>query len=161
MIVVSNASPLINLSCIDKLDLLQKLYQNILIPEAVYREVVITGRGQPGSEEVKSAKWIEKQKIKDKYLFMALTQYLSEGEAETIILALEFNADLVIIDEKIGRQTASHFGLNYIGLVGVLKEAKVKGLIKEVKRYLDELRNIAGFWLKNDLYQSILEDEQE
>ncbi|MFH1992497.1 MAG: hypothetical protein ABIK98_08835 [Pseudomonadota bacterium] len=55
MNVVSNASPLINMACIGKLNLLNQLYGELLIPEAVWNEVVVEGKGQPGSEEIKSA----------------------------------------------------------------------------------------------------------
>ncbi len=64
MSVVSNASPIINLARIGLLDLLRKLYGVLLIPEAVWREVVIEGTGQPGAEEVKVADWIKVQPAK-------------------------------------------------------------------------------------------------
>ena len=49
MIVVSNASPLINLARVGRIDLLQQLYDELIIPEAVWQEVVIDGSGQPGA----------------------------------------------------------------------------------------------------------------
>jgi predicted nucleic acid-binding protein len=51
MTIVSNASPLINLARIGKLDLLHRLYDSVLIPQAVWDEVVVQGAGQPGAEE--------------------------------------------------------------------------------------------------------------
>ncbi len=59
MSVVSNASPLINLARVEKLDLLRQLYGELFIPEAVWHEVVIEGVGQPGADEVKTAIWIK------------------------------------------------------------------------------------------------------
>jgi predicted nucleic acid-binding protein len=53
--VVSDASALIDLARIGELDLLRRLYGELLIPEAVWREVVIEGAGQPGAEEVRAA----------------------------------------------------------------------------------------------------------
>jgi len=63
MSVVSNASPLINLAWIGKLDLLRRLYGELFIPEAVWHEVVIEGAGQPGANEVKAATWIKAQSV--------------------------------------------------------------------------------------------------
>ena len=65
MIVVSNSSPLISLSAIGLFDLLNALYGTIHIPEAVYQEVVVTGAGRPGSEEVQAAPWIIRHEVKD------------------------------------------------------------------------------------------------
>jgi len=68
--VVSNASPLINLARIDQLDLLPRLYGELLIPEAVWEEVVIEGAGQPGADEVKAATWIKRQAVANRSLAM-------------------------------------------------------------------------------------------
>ena len=59
MIVVSNTSPIINLAAIGQLDLLKQLYENIIIPQAVYREITVVGAGQPGSMDVETLSWIE------------------------------------------------------------------------------------------------------
>jgi predicted nucleic acid-binding protein len=53
MSIVNNASPLINLARIGKLGLLDKLYGELIIPEAVWQEIVVEGVGQPGADEVK------------------------------------------------------------------------------------------------------------
>jgi predicted nucleic acid-binding protein len=61
--VVSDASALIDLARIGELDLLRRLYGELLIPEAVWQEVVIEGAGQPGAEEVRAASWIERAHV--------------------------------------------------------------------------------------------------
>jgi uncharacterized protein len=58
MTVVSNASPLINLSRIGKIDLLHSLFGALVIPEAVWSEVVVEGQGLPGAQIVESCSWI-------------------------------------------------------------------------------------------------------
>lgn len=161
MMVVSNASPLINLACTGMLDLLKQLYGEIYIPEAVWREVVVEGAGQPGAEEVKEADWIRRHGVRNVPLVHALRQDLDAGEAETIVLALESEADLLIMDERLGRDTARYFGLDFTGLIGVLIEAKHRGLIAQIKDYLDEMRDIAGFRISNALYEKVLADEDE
>ena len=161
MRIVSNASPLINLARIGKLDLLRELYGNLLIPEAVWHEVVVDGAGQPGADEVKGAVWIERRTIKNKQLVQSLLQELDTGEAEAITLALEAEADWLLMDEHLGRETARHLKLCCIGLAGVLIAAKQKGLIPAIKPCLDALRDLAGFRIKDSLYTRILKDENE
>jgi predicted nucleic acid-binding protein len=159
--IVSNASPLINLARIGKLDLLRQLYGEILLPEAVWHEVVVDGAGQPGANEVEAAAWIGRRSAKNKQLVQALLQELDAGEAEAIALALEEGADWLLMDEPLGRESARHLKLRCIGLVGVLLAAKRKGLIPAIKPCLDALRDLAGFRLKDSLYTRILKDENE
>ncbi len=80
-VVVSDSSPLIHLSQIGHLNLLRELFSEVLIPPAVYREVVLEGRGRPGSREVKEASWIRVVKIRDERLKRVLQLQLDEGEA--------------------------------------------------------------------------------
>lgn len=161
MSVVSNASPLINLARIGKLDLLRQLYGELFVPEAVWREVVIEGVGQPGADEVRAATWIKTQSVTNTPLVHALRQELDAGEAEAIVLALEIQAELLLMDERVGRETARHLGLHYTGLIGVLVEAKGKKLIDAIKPHLDALRNVAGFRISEALYARVLQDEGE
>ena len=161
MSIVSNASPLINLARIGRLDLLRQLYGELSIPEAVWHEVVVQGSGQPGADEVKAATWITMQAVTNQALVRALQQELDAGEAEAIALALEGEAELLLMDEHLGRETARHLGLRYTGLIGVLIEAKRKGLIGAVKPLLDALRDIAGFRVRDALYECVLQDEGE
>lgn len=61
MKVVSNSSPLIGLGMIGRFDLMRKLYKKISTPQAVYQEVVVEGRGRPGSSETQKGigeKWM-------------------------------------------------------------------------------------------------------
>ena len=143
--VVSNASPLISLARIGKVDLLRDLFEVLVIPEAVWREVVIDGTGQPGAEEVASADWIMTVAVTNTDLVAALRQELDAGEAEAIALALEGEADLLLMDERLGRETARHLGLRYLGLVGALIEARNRGIIASVMPILEPLRDQAGF----------------
>lgn len=88
MIVVSNTSPIINMAVIGHLELLRKLYNKIIIPQAVYHEITVKGLGQVGAQEVEKSKWIEVEEIPDKNLTEALKLELDEGEAEAIALAM-------------------------------------------------------------------------
>ncbi len=159
--VVSDASALINLARIGELRLLRQLYGEVLIPQAVWREVVVEGAGQPGAEEVHRASWLTAKGVANEHLVRALRQDLDAGEAEAIALALELGADLLIMDERLGRQTAGYLGLRYLGLIGVLIAAKRRGLIGCIKSRLDALRDQAGFRVSDVLYQRVLQDEGE
>ena len=161
MTVVSNASPLIGLARIGKLDLLRHLYSELVIPEAVWHEVVIEGAGQPGAAQVKASHWIKVQVVADKRLVQVLRQELDAGEAEAIVLATETEADLLLMDERSGRETARHLGLRYAGLIGVLLEAKRRRLIPAIKPQLDSLRDMAGLRIGDPLYLRVLQDQDE
>jgi hypothetical protein len=161
MTMVSNASPLINLARIGLLDLLPKLYGALLVPSAVWDEVVVQGAGQAGAEEVRTAGWIARQEIENEPLAQALRQELDAGEAEAIVLALETHAELLVMDERLGRETARHMRLRCIGLIGVLIAAKRHGLIESIKPHLDALRDVAGFRVDDALYRQVLQDEGE
>ncbi|MCC9076836.1 DUF3368 domain-containing protein [Litorilinea aerophila] len=161
MIVVSDASILINLARIGELDLLQKLYGQITIPDAVWQEVVVDGGDQPGAEDIRTAIWIRRMAITNRHLVQALRQDLDPGESEAIALALEIGADLLLMDERLGRESARYFDLRYIGLVGALVEAKHRGIITKIRPYLDALRDRAGFRLSTALYERVLRDQGE
>ena len=105
MIVVSNTSPIINLAAVGHLGLLLQLYRQIRIPEAVYKEIVIAGAGQPGADEVHTADWIKMGKVTNESFVRLLEIELDAGEAEALALALELKADLVLLDERRARKT--------------------------------------------------------
>ena len=156
MIVVSNSSPIISLATIGQLSLLQQLYGNIAIPTAVYDEIAVTGAGGPGATEVQTSTWIQTQLPKDTSLVTSLQLELDEGEAAAIALAIELGADLLLMDERQGRKVASRFGLRFVGLLGVLIEAKSKQLFPTIKPVLDELIVHGGLWISGALYIRVL-----
>jgi predicted nucleic acid-binding protein len=116
---------------------------------------------EPGAAEVKAADWIQVREVANKNLVRALRHDLDAGEAEAIALAVEVNADLLLMDERLGRATAQHLGLRYIGLIGVLVIARQRKLIAEIKPDLDRLRQVAGFYISESLYNRVLKDAAE
>ncbi len=161
MSVVSNASPLINLARIGRLDLLRLVYAEVHIPKAVWREVVAAGAGMPGADEVRSAGWIHREAVSNRQLVHALEEHLAPGEAEAIALAVERQAEVLLMDERLGRETAKHFGLAPVGLVGVVVEAKRKGIVDSVAPLLRALQEQARFWLGEELVWRVLRAEGE
>jgi len=156
MIVVSNTSPLTNLAAIGRFDLLRRLYGQVHIAEGVWQELNAGGRRWPGRDEVAAADWIERHRVNNESLVIALERDLDRGEAETIAIALELGADLALLDEREGRRAARRLGLRVVGVVGILLEAKSRAAIEAVRPCLDGLRHTAGFYLDDALYARAL-----
>lgn len=161
MIVVSNTSPIINLAAVGELELLERLYHTIIIPHAVYHEIVVTGAGQPGSLEVQTFAWIETRTVANKALVTALRTELDPGESEAIALAVETNVDWLLLDERRGREVAARFGLKIVGLLGVLIEAKKRGLLTQIKPVLTALEAKAAFRMSRELKSRVLSAASE
>lgn len=157
MIVVSNTSPITNLTAIGQFNLLQFLFGELHVPEAVVAELSFGGVEWPGLHEINESEWVFTTVVKDRRLVEALRLELDRGEAETIALALQLQADLVLIDEKPGRFAAQHFGLKVMGVVGMIVRAKQLGYIAATRPSLDALRETAGFYIDQSLYTRALE----
>ena len=154
-IVVSDTTAITHLAKIGALKFLQKLYVNIYIPEAVHKELTSHGDNIPGAKEVAGCSWIKIKRVKNRGQVRSLMALLDPGESEAIALAKEMNADLLIIDEKIGRMHARTLGLNITGMIGILLAAKERCLIPYIKPYLDRLI-FTKFKLSLDLYDQAL-----
>jgi predicted nucleic acid-binding protein len=158
VIVVSDTSAITNLAAINQLRLLPLLYQQVIIPEAVYRELVDIEPLVPGSAEVQTATWLEVKLIANNEVVERLQSEvrLDPGESEAIALALELGADLLLIDERRGRAEADRLGIKITGLLGVLVEAKRKNLIVAVKPLMDDLIATSDFRVSSALYDQLL-----
>lgn len=99
MIVVSDTSPLTNLAAIGQFHLLQALFGEIWLAKGVWRELNAGGERHPGSREVEAAAWAHHQEAKNSFLVKALERDLDRGESETLALAVELGAALVLVDE--------------------------------------------------------------
>lgn len=161
MIIVSNTSPIFYLSTIGQLDLLHQLYDEIVIPITVFQEITNVGNTDVSATVVPTLNWIKTQSATDQTLVNTLSQELDHGEAEAIALALELNADRLLIDERLGRNAAIGLGLKVTGVLGILIAAKRSNLIQEVKPLLDTLIKRVGFWIDEQLYTEILQAVDE
>jgi predicted nucleic acid-binding protein len=172
LMAVANSSVFIALSGIGQVELLlQRFPEGILIPQAVWREVVEAGRGQPGSEEVASASWITVCDVKDEALVSLLSMELDKGEAEAIALCCEQQGEIVLLDEKDARRVARRLGLSVgfwvgksgfakqratLGTVGLLIWAKRIGRITSLREQLDALQTHGDFWLSQAVREKAL-----
>lgn len=161
MIVVSNTTPLIGLATIRRFDFLRQLFGEIYIPRAVYDEAVVVGREVGGAKrEVSTATWIHTVEVEDQLAVAVLLDELDLGEAETIIMAHELNADWVLMDEKKGRRKLAQLGVPKIGTVGILLKAKRVGLLSVVHPELEKLRQ-RGFSISQAVIDAALKQAGE
>jgi predicted nucleic acid-binding protein len=151
--VVSNTTPLISSLKIGHLHLLESLYSKVIIPQAVWQEIE-QGREWFYYIDLQTLPFIDIQSINNADAVNYLTD-LDRGEAEVIVLAREIEADLVIIDEEIGRSYARHFGLALTGTLGILLKAKQNGLVPEVRPLLEVLVS-KGVWIDRHLLDHVL-----
>ena len=157
MTVVCNTSPISNLAAVGQLALLQQVYGSIVIPLAVADEIARVATIYSQAASVPSQPWITIQSVVDGTVVQKLQgKKLDLGESEAIALALELDAELLIIDEQLGRGIAVNEGLNITGLIGVLLEAKNRGLIAKVKPIMNDLIVQARFRISTQLYTEIL-----
>lgn len=153
-LVIADASCLIALSRIQQLPLLEKLYGRITIPPAVTEEVAAsTDKRRIPLEQFS---WIEIKPLGQPLGARMLFPTLGQGEAESIALAAELNADLVILDETAARNIAKMLDLKFTGTLGVLLKAKKRGFIPRIKPLLNEIIR-AEFRLSHPLYAWILD----
>ena len=154
MKVISNSSPIILLSKVGRLHILQALYKEIVIPEAVYKEVF------EFRQEIEKPEWIKVKNISDKSAGRFLVSSLGPGESEAIVLALESKSDLLLLDDYRARNYANSVGLKITGTAGILVDARDKGIIDKVKEVLDALIK-SDYRISESLYQAVIKKAGE
>ena len=157
MIAVADASVLIALSSLGRIELLRERFpEGLVVPPAVWREVVEEGQGRAGAETVRTADWIRLEQAADRDYIGLLSSTLDQGEAEAIALAHERHADCVLLDEKAARLAAKQLGLRVLGAVGVLIWARRSGRLLNLSEELRRLREDVGFRLSDSVVQQAL-----
>jgi predicted nucleic acid-binding protein len=129
MMVVVNATPLIALALINQLDLLRQLFDEVLVPVGVYKEVVVRGKDKRGAATVAAATWLQVRTPQASPTVEPLLLGLDQGEFEVLLLAQEVHPDWVLIDERLGRRVAHAMGLPVTGTIGVLLAAARANLL--------------------------------
>lgn len=161
---ISDSSTLIHSAGIGRLELLKGFYDKILITPSVWKEVVEEGHGRPGALEVREAcslGWVKVMTPVNESVVRLLKRELHAGEAETIALAIEQQPDVVFLDESEARRVANLYGLRITGIIGILMRAKSEGKIVSLRDELVKLRNEAGFWIDDELYNRVLQSAEE
>jgi predicted nucleic acid-binding protein len=158
--VVCNTSPVILLAKIGRLELFSGLYDQIIIPASVLDEI----EAKPSKETKRITALVKNRTFEvqraSRKILEGLPADLGAGEREAIALAVETQADLVVLDDQQGRRTARERGISVTGTVGVLIEARERGIIPSVRRELDRLIE-AGMWIDEVFYHRILQEFDE
>lgn len=163
MPVVSNTSPLLNLAIIGQLPLLREQFGEVVIPRAVLDELR-PEEDLPGSEAIRAALedgWIRPATVENLSLVLALQQDLDRGEAEAIALVVQTGIGKVLLDERDGRLVAKLMGLQTTGVLGVLLRGRLMGKVRSLKSEMVALRERAGFYIAQDLFESLLKEARE
>jgi uncharacterized protein len=158
-LVISNTSPLFYLHRLRHLNLLQKLYQRIIVPEAVVDEL---NAGRDLGEDVPNVEdydWIEVRPVRAPELVRLITD-LGAGEAQVLTLAIEEPGSLVILDDRLAREVARMRNIRITGTAGVILKAKQEGHISAVAPLLNRLIEL-DFRLSDNVKARILKLAQE
>jgi uncharacterized protein len=163
MPIVSDTSPILALSAIGHLGLLQDQFGKVLIPRAVLAELKVETdfRGTDAIQLALDNGWLKVEEIQNKPLAKSLSLELHKGEAEAITLAMDLGVDMIVMDERIGREHARALGLKTVGILGVLLNAKKHGNIDSVSGAMKSLRREVGFFISEHLYQEVLKQASE
>lgn len=157
LIVISNATPIISLSSVGCEFILKELFGHIIIAQAVNRE--LKALDKPGFSFC-DYKWVETVSIQNKEITDFLMKDLDKGEAETIALAKEMEADVVIIDENAGYQIANLFDLPVVRTLSILKVAKNKNIIRQIRPVVEKMIQ-KGRWYSKIVIDKFLRDVGE
>jgi len=157
--VISNTSPVLNLTLVHQERLLKDLYHSIIITTAVYDELQIYDLKL--AKRILQSNWVEISEVQNRQQIDGLLDDLDIGEAEAIVLSAQIHTDLLLIDEKKGRTIAAQYDIPVAGTLSILIKSKENGLIHSVKPVLNRLISDAGFWIKEDLYFHVLERSGE
>ncbi|MBR6154267.1 MAG: DUF3368 domain-containing protein [Treponema sp.] len=159
MTIISDTTPIISLIKINRIDLLEKLFGEVLIPEAVFKELITNTVFENEARIVKSSTFLKIQAVQNIKALKILqaASGLDDGESEAIILADELKSDVLIIDERKGRKVAQNLGIPITGTIGILIQAHDEKMLssEEIKMYLEQLKN-SNIRLSENLIQEAL-----
>jgi predicted nucleic acid-binding protein len=147
--IISDTSCLILLDKIGELEILKKLFGEVIITSVISEEF---GASLPEWIKIKNA-------LNEKYE-ASLQTSVDKGEASAIALAVEEKDCLLILDDQKARKLASELGLDYTGTLGVLIEAKLSGHIISIKPILDKIQR-TNFRITPELLDRILKSTGE
>ena len=145
MIVVSDTTPLISLLKIKRIGLLEKLFGEVVIPQAVFTELTVDIRFDEEAEVIKNEKFISVKEVSNMASVNILKRAtgLDQGESEAIVLSDEIQADILLMDEAKGRKISDQMGIHIMGTIGILMVAYEDDILTadEVKNCIDGLQN--------------------
>ena len=153
-VVVSNTTPLVALAWLERLDILPALFGVIHVPVAVHTELH-SNPEKVGSVELAAVSWLRVATVENVLAVQLLGNELDAGESEAIVLAHEMKAGLLLMDERRGRRRAAEGGLTVTGTLGLLADARKRGLVGPLRPLLDRLHDLP-FRMTRNLYEEVL-----
>ena len=159
MIVISDTTPIISLLKINKLSLLQVLFKNVIIPQAVYNELISNPKYTNEAVIIFNTSYISIKKVENRQQVDELRNNsgLDIGESEAITYSKMVNADLLLMDEQKGRSVAKQLGLSITGTIGILIQAFNENLIskEEILNSIKVLKE-SGRYISESLYNRLI-----
>ena len=144
MIIISDTTPIISLLKINRLNLLEKLFGEVLIPNAVYNELTTNKRFSDEAELVIHASYIKTVSVSnpEAVRILRMATGLDQGESEAVVLTDELKADILLMDEAKGRTISTQMGITVMGTIGLLISAYEDKLItsEEARICIDGLQ---------------------
>jgi len=153
-IVIVNTSPLFYLHRLGYLDILEKLYDEVVVPAAVVAELEEGERVGNDVPKITECNWIRVRKVTIP-AFIKMIPDLGQGEAEVLALGCEEAEPLLIIDDALARKIAKLQTFKITGTAGVLLKAKKEGYFREIRSILGRLKE-TGFYISDTLIAEIL-----
>ena len=156
---IADSGPLICLARINQLDLLPRLFANILVPPEVWNEVTARGQGHPGAYEVSQVTWLSIQ-APDPQLVKPLSILVDAGEAQAIALAQTTDDCTLLLDDARARKIAQRLDIKQIGTIGLMLRAKRRGLVETIRPHIDALVE-NGIYIRKELIDGVLKEAGE
>jgi predicted nucleic acid-binding protein len=151
VIVVADAGPLILLGRTGQLRLLEQLFTRVVVPDAVWAEVMVDEATRPGAREIEGAAWLERQPD----VPALAVGSLGVGETQALALAAHLGADRVLLDDLAARKEATRRGLAVVGTLGILVSAHKAGLLVDLSEGLLAIR-AAGLLVSDALIAEVI-----
>ncbi len=156
MKAVSNTTPLRYLIAIEQEHLFGQLFKKVFVPVAVHEELTDSRTPEFVRGRVLSMpSWLEVRTVKETQT-TTFPVTLHRGEREAILLAEALRADVLLIDEQIGRTIALSRNLPLSGTLGVLERADTMEFVSDFPQVLQRLK-ASGFFITEALEQQLLE----
>lgn len=152
MLIIADTSALLALASCDSLTLLDTLFEEVRVPQAVFEECAVPGK--PQAEHLG-------QYLRDKVTDVDLATLviaaagLGQGELEAMALYKKLRADRLLVDDHRARKVARLNGIEIVGSIGVLLLARERALIPSIRPRLEEIR-AAGIHLGSEVFSEAL-----
>jgi predicted nucleic acid-binding protein len=147
--IISDTSCLIILTNIGELDLLKRVYGQIITTSDIEKEF---GEKLPD--------WIMIENVKDQSTQRILELQIDKGESSAISLALELSNSTLILDDFKARKIAQQLGLSVTGTIGVIVKAKLNGIIPSIKPYIEKIKE-TNFRISDEIEIQALKQAEE